>query len=84
MSIGGGSRVLQDEARKDALRRDPEYVSYVERLRSGGYFGSEVPESNLWKTLENKAAAAYVDSRKEEYVVLSSVPGLDLTSCSVM
>ncbi|KAF9786137.1 SGT1 protein-domain-containing protein, partial [Thelephora terrestris] len=55
-------------SRKDALRRDPEYVSYVERLRSGGYFGSEVPESNLWKTLENKAAAAYVDSRKEDDV----------------
>ena len=50
------------------MRRDPEYVSYIERLRSAGYFDTEVPESNMWKALENKAAAAYTDSRKEEYV----------------
>ena len=63
----------QDEARKDALRRDPEYVGYIERLKSGGYFGSEVPESNAWKISENKAATAYIESRKEEWVTLSGV-----------
>jgi len=54
------------------LRRDSEYVGYIERLKSGGYFGSEVPESDMWKTLENKAASAYINSRREEYVNLSS------------
>lgn len=54
------------------MRRDPEYVSYIERLKSGGYFGPEIPESNGWKTLENRAATVYINSRKEEYVDRSS------------
>ncbi|KAF9648515.1 SGT1-domain-containing protein [Thelephora ganbajun] len=61
-----------DEARKDALRRDTEYTGYIERLKSVGYFGSELPESNVWKTLENKAATAYINSRKEDDVTRPS------------
>ena len=68
MTVGVCRQLLQDEARKDALRRDQEYIGYIERLKSAGYFGSETPESNVWKSLENKAATAYISSRKEEYV----------------
>lgn len=56
-------------------------------MRSAGYFGSEAPESNIWKSLENKAATAYINSRKEEYVnahakvssALSDQPFSDVT-----
>ena len=68
MTVGVCRQILQDEARKDALRRDPEYTDYIERLKSTGYFGSEASESNTWKSLENKATTAYISSRKEEYV----------------
>lgn len=56
----------QDEARKEALGRDPEYIQYIENLRSSGYFKAESQGSEVWKLLENKAVSAFVDSRREE------------------
>ncbi|KAK0473266.1 SGT1 protein-domain-containing protein [Armillaria novae-zelandiae] len=53
-------------AKKDALRRDPEYVKYVQNLVSAGYFRSELEGSQLWNSLEDKAAEIFVDVRKQD------------------
>lgn len=54
------------EARKDALRRDPEYAKYIENLASADYFKGEVAGSALWSILESKAADIFIDVRREE------------------
>ncbi|RXW14539.1 hypothetical protein EST38_g11315 [Candolleomyces aberdarensis] len=54
------------EATKDALRNNPEYLTYIENLVSANYFQGEVEGSELWKTLENKAAATFVEVRRTE------------------
>ncbi|PBL00901.1 SGT1-domain-containing protein [Armillaria gallica] len=53
-------------AKKDALRRDPEYVKYIQNLVSAGYFRSELEGSQLWNSLEDKAAEIFVDVRKQD------------------
>ncbi|KAK0198551.1 SGT1 protein-domain-containing protein [Armillaria mellea] len=53
-------------AKKDALRRDPEYVKYIQNLVSAGYFRSELDGSKLWNSLEDKAAEIFVDVRKPD------------------
>lgn len=58
----------QAEARKDALRRSPGYKAYLTRLVTIGYFRNEIEGSQLWNELENKAADAYVEIRRQEYV----------------
>lgn len=58
----------QAEARKDALRRSPDYKAYLTRLVTTGYFRNEIEGSQLWSELENKAADAYVEIRRQEYV----------------
>jgi hypothetical protein len=58
--------MFQDEARKEALGRDAEYTRYLENLRSSGYFKHEAQGSELWKSLENKAAMAFIDARRAE------------------
>ena len=58
----------QLEAAKDGLRRNPEYTPYIQRLVSAGYFKGEREGSQLWTTLENKAAAAFIAARRDEYV----------------
>lgn len=58
----------QLEAAKDGLRRNPEYTQYIQRLVSAGYFKREREGSQLWTTLENKAAAAFIAARRDEYV----------------
>jgi hypothetical protein len=64
---------LQTEARKDALRRNPDYVKYIQNLTSAGYFKDELEGSRLWISLEDKAAAMFSDVRREEYVIPISV-----------
>ncbi|KAJ2920284.1 hypothetical protein MD484_g79, partial [Candolleomyces efflorescens] len=54
------------EATKDALRNNPDYLAYVENLVSAGYFQGEVEGSELWKILENKAAATFVEVRRSD------------------
>ncbi|KAJ2928898.1 hypothetical protein H1R20_g8201, partial [Candolleomyces eurysporus] len=54
------------EATKDALRNNPEYLTYIENLVSANYFQGEVEGSELWKILENKAAATFVEVRRTE------------------
>lgn len=59
---------LQVDARKDALRRDNEYIAYTKTLVSAGYFGGELEGSAKWSELEDKAADVFVRTRQQEYV----------------
>jgi hypothetical protein len=52
-------------ARKEALRRNTDYVVYIRNLASAGYFKGEREGSQLWKALEDNAALTFVESRKE-------------------
>ncbi|KAG9314597.1 SGT1 protein-domain-containing protein [Chiua virens] len=54
------------EARKDALRRSPDYNAYLTHLVTVGYFRGEVEGSELWNELENKAADTFVEARRED------------------
>ncbi|KAI4520500.1 SGT1-domain-containing protein [Schizophyllum commune Loenen D] len=54
------------EASKDALRRTPDYVKYIQNLTSAGYFRGELEGSQLWKDLESKAAAVYLEARRDD------------------
>ncbi|KAJ7293224.1 SGT1 protein-domain-containing protein [Mycena rebaudengoi] len=54
------------EAKKDALRRNPQYTKYIENLMSVDYFRGEVQGSRLWSTLEDKAAATFLDTLRED------------------
>ncbi|KAL5495628.1 hypothetical protein ACEPAI_1091 [Sanghuangporus weigelae] len=54
------------EARKDALRRNTEYVEYIQKLKSNGYFRGELEGSLLWNELEDRAAEVFVNSRRDE------------------
>ncbi|KAL1738670.1 SGT1 protein-domain-containing protein, partial [Schizophyllum fasciatum] len=54
------------EASKDALRRTPDYVQYIQNLTSAGYFKGELEGSKLWQELESKAASVYMDARRDD------------------
>ena len=51
------------------MHRNPEYTQYIQRLVSVGYFKGELEGSQLWTTLENQAASAFVAARRDEYVL---------------
>jgi hypothetical protein len=55
---------------KDALQRDPEYIKYINSIRAVGYFRGEIEGSQLWDALESKALAVFLQSRREEYVLI--------------
>ncbi|KAF5384722.1 hypothetical protein D9757_006218 [Collybiopsis confluens] len=54
------------EAKKDALRRNPDYTAYIQNLSNTGYFKGEIQGSQLWNRLEDKAVDIFVNTRKEE------------------
>ncbi|KAF8624765.1 hypothetical protein AX15_005659 [Amanita polypyramis BW_CC] len=54
------------DANKDALRRDLHYIKYLQNLASTNYFKGEIQGSEMWQTLENKAATAFVNVRRED------------------
>ncbi|KAG5648215.1 hypothetical protein DXG03_006170 [Asterophora parasitica] len=54
------------EAKKDALRRNPEYQRYIENLVSADYFRGELKESELWNVLEDKAVTMFVEVRQAD------------------
>ncbi|KAH7927363.1 SGT1-domain-containing protein [Leucogyrophana mollusca] len=54
------------DARKEALRRNPDYNAYIQNLVSAGYFRGEVEGSKLWGELESKAADIFVEVRRED------------------
>jgi hypothetical protein len=56
----------QIQARKEALRRDQEYVKYIESIQRAGYFRGEIEGSQLWSELEGKALETFLQSRREE------------------
>ncbi|KIM48351.1 hypothetical protein M413DRAFT_440079 [Hebeloma cylindrosporum] len=53
-------------AAKETLQRNPEYQKYIENLKSADYFKGEIQGSELWNSLENKAAAAFVEVRRTD------------------
>lgn len=50
------------EAKKDVLHRTPEYISFISKLVSYGYFRDELEGSQLWRELEDKASDVYVEA----------------------
>jgi hypothetical protein len=56
----------QIQARKDALRRDPEYAKYMTSIQGAGYFLGEIEGSQLWNELESEALDVFIQSRREE------------------
>ncbi|KIL70987.1 hypothetical protein M378DRAFT_66554 [Amanita muscaria Koide BX008] len=54
------------DAKKDALRRDPHYVKYLQNLAATDYFKGEIQGSRLWQDLENKAVTVYINVRRED------------------
>ncbi|KAK2462036.1 hypothetical protein APHAL10511_006499 [Amanita phalloides] len=54
------------DASKDALRRDPHYINYLQNLAETNYFRGEIQGSELWQTLEDNAVAAYINARRED------------------
>ena len=63
------SNIQQTEARKDALRRNPDYTTYIQNLQNTGYFQYELEGSALWVQMEDKAALAFIEARKDESVL---------------
>ncbi|KAF9519811.1 hypothetical protein BS47DRAFT_997720 [Hydnum rufescens UP504] len=61
-----GSAAQNGEALKDALRRDTEYQKYIKSLSKVGYFEGELEGSQRWRSLETRAAQAWVDMRRED------------------
>ena len=58
----------QAQSRIEALQRNPDFRKYVENLQSTGYFREEREGSQLWKTMYDRAAAAFVEARRDECV----------------
>ncbi|KAJ7129973.1 SGT1 protein-domain-containing protein [Mycena crocata] len=54
------------EAKKDALRRSPEYIKYIQNLISVDYFRGEIEGSQLWSKLEDKANATFLAALRED------------------
>ncbi|KAI0067764.1 hypothetical protein BV25DRAFT_1794079 [Artomyces pyxidatus] len=66
---GGSNETLDGinssaEARKDSLRRDPDYIKYIQSLVTTGYFKGETETSQLWTELEEKAVNVYLQTRR--------------------
>ncbi|KAJ7169523.1 SGT1 protein-domain-containing protein [Mycena filopes] len=54
------------DAKKDALRRNPQYIKYIQNLMSVDYFRGEIEGSELWGKLEDKAAATFLATQRED------------------
>ncbi|KAJ7462740.1 SGT1 protein-domain-containing protein [Mycena galericulata] len=54
------------QAKKDALRRNPEYIKYIQNLLSVDYFRGEAEGSQLWGKLEDKAAITFLETLRED------------------
>lgn len=72
------SEVLKSSAaaRKEALRRSPDYKAYITNLVSSGYFRGEVEDSQLWNELESKAADMFIQVRREDDATRDSFAAL--------
>ena len=56
----------QVQSRIEALRSNPDFRKFDENLRMSGYFREEREGSQLWKTLYEKAALAFIEARRDE------------------
>ncbi|KAF7784710.1 transcriptional regulator family: SGT1 [Agaricus bisporus var. burnettii] len=55
------------KANIDALRRNQDYIQYIQNLVTAGYFKGEQEGSQLWSSLEAKAANAFIESRSSSH-----------------
>ncbi|TFY56123.1 hypothetical protein EVJ58_g7833 [Rhodofomes roseus] len=53
-------------ARKETLRRNADYVKYIQNLESSGYFRGEIEGSRRWNELEGQAVEAFLEARRED------------------
>ncbi|KAL4243144.1 Ecd family protein [Abortiporus biennis] len=58
-------KLLSDDARKVTLYQNPDFLKYLDNLKSSGYFRNEIEGSALWKDLEQKASVAFIDARND-------------------
>ncbi|KAJ7817403.1 SGT1 protein-domain-containing protein, partial [Mycena leptocephala] len=63
-------------AQKDALRRNPQYIEYIQNLVSVDYFRGERADAHHWNMLEDKAAATFLDTQREDDVTCPSFASL--------
>ncbi|KAF7339752.1 SGT1-domain-containing protein [Mycena sanguinolenta] len=54
------------QAKRDALRRNPQYIKYIQNLVSVDYFRGEIEGSQLWNKLEDKAAETFLATQRED------------------
>lgn len=57
---------VQNEARLDALRRDPNFIQYIAKLEHTTYFEGELKDSEEWKKREHQAAQTWITMRQAE------------------
>ncbi|KAG5654046.1 hypothetical protein H0H81_008062 [Sphagnurus paluster] len=65
-STTGGAMKSSSQAKRDALRRNPDYPKYIQNLVSADYFRGEIEGSERWNFLESKAADIFVEVRQED------------------
>ncbi|KAJ7071503.1 SGT1-domain-containing protein [Mycena amicta] len=54
------------DAKLEALRRNPQYISYIQNLISANYFRGELEGSELWKKLEEQAAEVFLNTFRDD------------------
>ncbi|KAI0076274.1 SGT1-domain-containing protein [Panus rudis PR-1116 ss-1] len=65
-NISGEAAAASAEAKKEGLKRNPDYHRYIQNLKSMGYFRDEKEGSQLWNELEDKAANMFIEVRRDE------------------
>ncbi|KAJ6519496.1 SGT1 protein-domain-containing protein [Mycena sanguinolenta] len=70
------------QAKKDALRRNPQYIKYIQNLVSVDYFRGEIEGSQLWHKLEDKAAETFLASQREDDATRPSFASLVTSAVS--
>ncbi|ETW87564.1 hypothetical protein HETIRDRAFT_469700 [Heterobasidion irregulare TC 32-1] len=68
------------DAQKDALRRHPDYAKYIQSLVFAGYFQGELEGSQLWTSLEDKAAQIFLQTRRQDDTSRASFASLVTTA----
>ncbi|KAJ3531640.1 hypothetical protein NM688_g7544 [Phlebia brevispora] len=57
---------LSVESRYEALQRNPDFRKFIDNLSASGFFRSELEGSQLWKSLYEKAVAAFIEARHDD------------------
>ncbi|KAF7320025.1 SGT1-domain-containing protein [Mycena kentingensis (nom. inval.)] len=54
------------DAKLEALRRNPQYIAYIQKLVAADYFRGEIEGSRLWKIFEEKAAEVFLTTLRDD------------------